>query len=185
MLDGALLDKLDQVARKVRKLHAAEPMAGIQVVLCGDFYQVCLTPETATSLKFGSLGRNTCAINIFEYPLPISLSLSRDWPGVDALSCRASAGAGPAFAFNPPLVDDARTRVVTFNPLAASPDSLSWLTPAYYDIMGDPTLSNDLSTTFVCIQLPPVKVGRNGCCFGFEARCWTSVVPRCKDTALL
>lgn len=26
-------------------------------------------------------------------------------------------------------------------------------------------------------QLPPVRVGQNGCCFGFEARCWSSVAP--------
>ena len=40
MLDGALLDKLDHVARRIRKQRANEPMGGIQVVLCGDFYQV-------------------------------------------------------------------------------------------------------------------------------------------------
>ena len=41
-------------------------------------------------------------------------------------------------------------------------------------------LSDLRSTILTCTQLPPVRVGQNGCCFGFEARCWSSVAPRCK-----
>ena len=38
MLDGGLFDKLEQLARKVRK--SDEPFGGLQLVLCGDFFQL-------------------------------------------------------------------------------------------------------------------------------------------------
>lgn len=38
MIDGELLDKLDFIARKVRKNH--HPFGGIQVIFCGDFFQL-------------------------------------------------------------------------------------------------------------------------------------------------
>lgn len=38
MLDGQLLDKLNYVAQTVRR--NSEPFGGIQVILCGDFYQL-------------------------------------------------------------------------------------------------------------------------------------------------
>ncbi|KAI8982212.1 hypothetical protein BDF20DRAFT_457428 [Mycotypha africana] len=38
MISGRLLDLLDQIARKVRLSNA--PFGGIQVVFCGDFYQL-------------------------------------------------------------------------------------------------------------------------------------------------
>ena len=38
MLDGGLFDKLEQLARKVRRSDA--PFGGLQLVLCGDFFQL-------------------------------------------------------------------------------------------------------------------------------------------------
>ncbi|SMN18732.1 similar to Saccharomyces cerevisiae YML061C PIF1 DNA helicase [Maudiozyma saulgeensis] len=38
MLDGDLLDKLNHIAKKVRKNR--EPFGGIQVIFCGDFFQL-------------------------------------------------------------------------------------------------------------------------------------------------
>ncbi|AGO12475.1 AaceriAER128Wp [[Ashbya] aceris (nom. inval.)] len=38
MIDGELLDKLDYIARKVKKSKA--PFGGIQLILCGDFFQL-------------------------------------------------------------------------------------------------------------------------------------------------
>ncbi|CCH61518.1 hypothetical protein TBLA_0E04660 [Henningerozyma blattae CBS 6284] len=38
MLDGALLDKLDFIARKIRRSH--RPFGGIQLIFCGDFFQL-------------------------------------------------------------------------------------------------------------------------------------------------
>ena len=39
MLDGGLFDSLDKVARIVRK-RPEEAFGGIQLLLCGDFFQV-------------------------------------------------------------------------------------------------------------------------------------------------
>ncbi|AAS52811.1 AER128Wp [Eremothecium gossypii ATCC 10895] len=38
MIDGELLDKLDYIARKIKKSKA--PFGGIQLILCGDFFQL-------------------------------------------------------------------------------------------------------------------------------------------------
>lgn len=38
MIDGRLLDKLDQIAKKIR--HSQKPFGGIQIIACGDFYQL-------------------------------------------------------------------------------------------------------------------------------------------------
>lgn len=38
MIDGQLLDKLDAVAKRLR--DASKPFGGIQVIFCGDFYQL-------------------------------------------------------------------------------------------------------------------------------------------------
>ena len=38
MVDGALLDTLDEVARRVR--GNSKPFGGLQLILCGDFYQL-------------------------------------------------------------------------------------------------------------------------------------------------
>lgn len=39
MIDGQLLDKLDWIARKIRKKQHL-PFGGIQLIICGDFYQL-------------------------------------------------------------------------------------------------------------------------------------------------
>lgn len=38
MLDGYLFDKLEMIARTVRK--SSQPFGGIQIVVCGDFFQL-------------------------------------------------------------------------------------------------------------------------------------------------
>ena len=44
MVDAALFDKLDQIAREVREVD--EPFGGIQLVICGDFFQLPpVTPD--------------------------------------------------------------------------------------------------------------------------------------------
>jgi ATP-dependent DNA helicase PIF1 len=56
MLDGTLFDKLDAVARLVRGARSlpttynagSQPFGGIQLVLCGDFFQAQPPPELGT-----------------------------------------------------------------------------------------------------------------------------------------
>ena len=48
MLDGGLFDKLEQLARKVRRSDA--PFGGLQLVLCGDFFQ--LPPVAREGFRF-------------------------------------------------------------------------------------------------------------------------------------
>lgn len=38
MIDGELFDKLDEIARTIRRID--EPFGGIQVIICGDFFQL-------------------------------------------------------------------------------------------------------------------------------------------------
>lgn len=55
MLDGDLLDKLDFIARKLRK--NPRPFGGIQVIFCGDFFQlppVSKDPTNPTKFAFDS-----------------------------------------------------------------------------------------------------------------------------------
>lgn len=55
MLDGELLDKLNHVAKKIRKNHT--PFGGIQVIFCGDFFQlppVSKDPHNPTKFAFES-----------------------------------------------------------------------------------------------------------------------------------
>lgn len=40
MLTNELLDKLDQLGRKIRAAHSQKPFGGIQLLLVGDFYQL-------------------------------------------------------------------------------------------------------------------------------------------------
>lgn len=47
MVDGEFFEKIEQVARKVRKNE--KPFGGIQLILCGDFFQL----PPITRLKFG------------------------------------------------------------------------------------------------------------------------------------
>ena len=55
MLDAELLDKLDFIARKIRKNH--QPFGGIQLIFCGDFFQlppVSKDPNRPTKFAFES-----------------------------------------------------------------------------------------------------------------------------------
>ena len=55
MLDGDLLDKLDYIARKIRK--NSRPFGGVQVIFCGDFFQlppVSKDPTNPTKFAFDS-----------------------------------------------------------------------------------------------------------------------------------
>lgn len=40
MIDGRLFDNLDSIAREVRRKNRHLPFGGIQVIVCGDFYQL-------------------------------------------------------------------------------------------------------------------------------------------------
>lgn len=51
MLDGELFDKLDYIAQKIRKNGL--PFGGIQIILCGDFFQLPpVTKDASTPMKF-------------------------------------------------------------------------------------------------------------------------------------
>ncbi|CCF59823.1 hypothetical protein KAFR_0I00420 [Kazachstania africana CBS 2517] len=55
MIDAELLDKLDYIAQRIRKNHS--PFGGIQLILCGDFFQlppVSKDPENPTKFAFES-----------------------------------------------------------------------------------------------------------------------------------
>lgn len=62
MIDGNLLDKLDKVARTIRKVEA--PFGGIQVVFCGDFYQ--LPPVVKNNYYKKNEQKNNNVIYAFE-----------------------------------------------------------------------------------------------------------------------
>jgi len=49
MIDGVLFDKLEYVARKIRNSDA--PFGGIQLVICGDFFQLPPVPDTIDGIK--------------------------------------------------------------------------------------------------------------------------------------
>ncbi|CAD1779384.1 similar to Saccharomyces cerevisiae YML061C PIF1 DNA helicase [Maudiozyma barnettii] len=56
MLDGDLLDKLNHISKKIRKNR--EPFGGIQVIFCGDFFQlppVSKDPRNPTKFAFEAL----------------------------------------------------------------------------------------------------------------------------------
>uniref|UniRef100_A0A060SZQ7 ATP-dependent DNA helicase PIF1 n=1 Tax=Blastobotrys adeninivorans TaxID=409370 RepID=A0A060SZQ7_BLAAD len=50
MIDGTLLDKLNEVAKQIRKKNA--PFGGIQLVVTGDFYQLPPVPDGQTEASF-------------------------------------------------------------------------------------------------------------------------------------
>jgi ATP-dependent DNA helicase PIF1 len=60
MVDGALFDKLEQVARTIR--NNGRPFGGIQLVVTGDFFQLPPVPEKNTIAKFvfEAVTWNTC-----------------------------------------------------------------------------------------------------------------------------
>lgn len=70
MLDGDLLDKLDTIAQKVRRNH--EPFGGIQLIFCGDFFQlppVSKDPMNPTKFAFES--------NSWKSSIDITIMLER------------------------------------------------------------------------------------------------------------
>ena len=50
MVDGDLFDKLEGIARSIRKSYA--PFGGIQVVITGDFFQLPPVPDSGKLAKF-------------------------------------------------------------------------------------------------------------------------------------
>lgn len=70
MLDGDLLDRLDTVAQKIRRNH--EPFGGIQLIFCGDFFQlppVSKDPRNPTKFAFES--------NSWKTSIDITIMLER------------------------------------------------------------------------------------------------------------
>eukprot|EP00526_Cylindrotheca_closterium_P024962 CAMPEP_0113652932 /NCGR_PEP_ID=MMETSP0017_2-20120614/28291_1 /TAXON_ID=2856 /ORGANISM="Cylindrotheca closterium" /LENGTH=64 /DNA_ID=CAMNT_0000565855 /DNA_START=20 /DNA_END=211 /DNA_ORIENTATION=+ /assembly_acc=CAM_ASM_000147 len=49
MISGEFLDRLDIVARKIRKVDA--PFGGIQVLICGDFLQLPPIAESHENMR--------------------------------------------------------------------------------------------------------------------------------------
>ena len=61
MIDGELFDKLDDIARRIRRCD--EPFGGIQVVVCGDFFQlppVSKKEEQPATFAFDSFAWKRC-----------------------------------------------------------------------------------------------------------------------------
>ena len=50
MIDGNLLDKLDGIAKTIRR--SKKPFGGIQIILCGDFFQLPPVTKSNQQLKF-------------------------------------------------------------------------------------------------------------------------------------
>ncbi|TIB59566.1 hypothetical protein E3P78_03461 [Wallemia ichthyophaga] len=76
MLDGLFLDKLNQVAKRVRRRD--EPFGGIQLVLCGDFYQ--LPPVAAGNSRriFAFEGKAWHECGLITLSLPSSFRQAGD-----------------------------------------------------------------------------------------------------------
>lgn len=49
MIDGELFSKLDFIARNIR--NSSEPFGGIQLIVCGDFYQLPPVPQDVGGIK--------------------------------------------------------------------------------------------------------------------------------------
>jgi ATP-dependent DNA helicase PIF1 len=47
MIDGRLFDKLEQLARMIRQVEL--PFGGIQLIVCGDFFQLPPVPDSLGS----------------------------------------------------------------------------------------------------------------------------------------
>eukprot|EP01127_Copromyxa_protea_P020775 TRINITY_DN6980_c0_g1_i3.p1 TRINITY_DN6980_c0_g1~~TRINITY_DN6980_c0_g1_i3.p1 ORF type:complete len:639 (+),score=58.66 TRINITY_DN6980_c0_g1_i3:684-2600(+) len=62
MVDSALFDALEYIARNVRK--TTKPFGGIQLLLCGDYFQ--LPPVKGAGFTFESNSWKTCNIRTFE-----------------------------------------------------------------------------------------------------------------------
>lgn len=50
MIDGNLLDKLDGIAKTLRR--SRKPFGGIQIILCGDFFQLPPVTKADKQMKF-------------------------------------------------------------------------------------------------------------------------------------
>ncbi|KAM9919655.1 hypothetical protein OXX59_007781 [Metschnikowia pulcherrima] len=65
MIDGRLFQNLDQLARKIRR-RANLPFGGIQIIVCGDFYQ--LPPVSKSEVQADGTHKKSDAIFAFETP---------------------------------------------------------------------------------------------------------------------
>jgi hypothetical protein len=76
--DGELFDKLEEVARRVRNNPA--PFGGLQLILCGDFFQLPPVAKGGASFKFAfeALSWHSCVDCSFELTQVIRRSLCRD-----------------------------------------------------------------------------------------------------------
>lgn len=63
MMDGALLDKLDDYLRRMRPRSAAKPFGGVQVLFVGDFYQL---PPIEGQFAFESEAWKTADLKTWE-----------------------------------------------------------------------------------------------------------------------
>ena len=70
MIDGRLFDKLEQLARMLRQSKL--PFGGIQLIVCGDFFQLPPVPDSLSSgqkipikFAFDAESWNTSIPNMF------------------------------------------------------------------------------------------------------------------------
>lgn len=63
MVDGRLFDKLDQIARRIRR-KPDKPFGGIQIIICGDFYQ--LPPVNKVTINPDGTEKKDNTLFVFE-----------------------------------------------------------------------------------------------------------------------
>lgn len=67
MVDGEYFEKVEVVARRVR--NSEKPFGGIQLILCGDFFQlppVCKSKTEKVKFCFQTKAWDQCVERVFE-----------------------------------------------------------------------------------------------------------------------
>lgn len=84
MFSGYLLDELDYVCRKIRSDE--RPFGGIQMVLCGDFFQLPPVPNAASG-DFGEFAfKAKCWKAAFPHCIQLNTNHRHDDPQFAAVS---------------------------------------------------------------------------------------------------
>ncbi|GMM29301.1 DNA helicase [Martiniozyma asiatica (nom. inval.)] len=75
MMNGFLLDKLEKIARIVRRNE--EPFGGIQIILCGDFYQLPPVQSSSDKLSGGEPVFHSFESNFWKKHINIQIILKK------------------------------------------------------------------------------------------------------------